>query len=90
MKALRATRLPPHQAELAVPGAVLRPETLQAAYKACNYGGGAEVAVDNRMNRQLVDHYRQVIEPQQDEIDEFRRQLEERERPRPHRTLAIC
>ena len=64
------------------------PQNLQAACKPCNFGDGAVIRADNRTNRQLVDHYR-LVEQQQDEIAELRRQLEERDRPRPHRTPAI-
>jgi len=65
------------------------PSNLQAASRPCDYGGGAEVASNNRENRQLVEHHQRVIEQQQDEIEQLRRQLEELERPSPHRTPAI-
>jgi hypothetical protein len=54
------------------------PTNLQAACKACNYGDGAVVRADNRTNRQLVAHLEAVIEEQQAEIEELRRELGER------------
>ena len=55
----------------------------------CNYSGGREVQLANRNDRQMVDHYRQVIEQQQTTIEELTRLLEEHERPKRHRTPAI-
>ena len=56
----------------------------------CNYGGGAQVAVDNRTNRQLVEHYLEVIEQQQDIIDQLTRRLEERDQPSARPMPVIC
>jgi hypothetical protein len=50
---------------------------LQAACTACKYGDGAVVRADNRTNRQLVAHLQSVVEEQQAEIDELRRELAE-------------
>ena len=71
------------------PARFFDPQDLQAACKPCNFGDGAVIRADKRSNRQLVDHYKQVIEEQQDEIDELCRQLEERGLSRRHRTPAI-
>jgi hypothetical protein len=54
------------------------PTNLQAACRPCNYGDGAVVRADNRTNRQLVDHLQSVVEGQAAEIEELRRELDER------------
>ena len=50
---------------------------LAAACRHCNYSGGREIQLANRTDRQLLNHYEQIIERQQAEIEELRRQLEE-------------
>jgi hypothetical protein len=54
------------------------PSNLQAACKPCNYGDGAVVRASNREARQLLAHLEFVVEEQQAEIDELRRELEQR------------
>jgi 5-methylcytosine-specific restriction endonuclease McrA len=54
------------------------PSNLQAACKPCNYRDGAVVRTDNRTNRQLVAHLQSVVEEQEAEIEELRRELEQR------------
>ena len=41
------------------------------------------------MSLERLNHYEQIIERQQAEIEDLRRQLDELERPKPHRTPAI-
>lgn len=50
---------------------------------------GREIQLANRTDRKMLNHYEQVIEQQQQEIDELNRRLAEHERPRPHRVPAI-
>jgi len=56
------------------------PENLAAACRPCNYSGGREIQLANRTDRQLLNHYEQVIERQRAEIDELTRRLAECER----------
>lgn len=56
------------------------PSNLDGACRTCNYSGGREIRLQNRTDRQMLNHYEQVIEEQGDELDEFARRLEEYER----------
>jgi hypothetical protein len=51
--------------------------------QACNYGDGALVRSDNRTNRQLVAHLEQVVQEQEAEIEELRRELDGRAEREP-------
>ena len=53
---------------------------LAAACRHCNYSGGREIQLANRTDRQLLNHYEQIIERQRAEIDELNRRLAECER----------
>jgi 5-methylcytosine-specific restriction endonuclease McrA len=53
---------------------------LQAACGPCNYGGGRQVAVDNRTAHQLVEHLQQVVEEQREQIEELLAELARRDR----------
>ena len=53
---------------------------LAAACRHCNYSGGREIQLANRTDRQLLNHYEQIIERQRAEIDELTRRLAEYER----------
>jgi 5-methylcytosine-specific restriction endonuclease McrA len=64
-------------------------DNLCGACRRCNFAGGREVQLGNRTARQMLNHLEQVVERQKAEIDGLRRQLEEHERPKPHRTPAI-
>ena len=50
---------------------------LAAACRHCNYSGGREIQLANRTDRQLLNHYEQIIERQQAEIGDLPRRLAE-------------
>ena len=62
-------------------------DNLQAACRACN-SHGQLVRSDNRANRQTIAHLEAIVEQQQDEIDELRRQLEQNAEPAPRCRLT--
>ena len=47
--------------------------TVAAACRHCNYSGGREIQLANRTDRQLLNHYEQIIERQRAELDELGR-----------------
>jgi 5-methylcytosine-specific restriction endonuclease McrA len=63
------------------PDLFFTPSNLQGACKPCNYRDGAVIRADNREARQLVAHLEAVVERQAAEIDELRRELEQRPEP---------
>ena len=50
-------------------------ENLAAACRHCNYSGGREIQLANRTDRQLLNHYEQIIDRQRSEIDDLSRRL---------------
>ena len=48
---------------------------LAAACRHCNYSGGREIQLANRTDRQLLNHYEEIIERQRAELDELNRRL---------------
>jgi hypothetical protein len=63
-----------------VPAPILRRLESCAACGHCNYRGGREIQLANRTDRQLLNHYEQIIERQRVELDELNRRLAECER----------
>ena len=64
-------------------------ENLEAACRRCNFGGGAQIAADNRTAHQLVEHLRQVVAEQREQIEELLAELAARDREDPRRVPAI-
>ncbi len=62
---------------------------LAGACRACNFGGGAQVAADNRASRATVTRLERIVEQQADEIAELHHRLVEYEHPQPRPIPAI-
>ena len=63
-------------------------EYLRAACRRCNFSGGAQIAADNRTARQLVEHLRQVVAEQREQIEDLLAELAQRSAPSAERRAA--